>query len=189
MKKSLLLIAFAVLILSGCSLSPEQKAAKEKAKFDSILSAIKAENASDSLVNVYKNQEEEKNAPLITTSIAIIKYYTSNPNSAGGVDANIIWKNISDKIVKYARFTAAPYNAVDDMVSSEIGGETLKKMKVTGPVKPGSTNGYGSTWECIWYNHSITHMKITGIELEYMDGTIISTNNVGIIDQVLPKKK
>jgi hypothetical protein len=189
MKKSLLIVTCFVLTLSACTLTPEQKAAKEKAKYDSIMIALKVQKEVDSMINAKANTTDEKDANQITSSIAIIKYYTSSPNSAGGVDANIVWKNKSDKTVKYARFTAAPYNAVDDMVTSEIGGETYKRMKATGPIKPGATDGYGTTWECLWYNSTITHMKITGIELEYMDGTIISTNNESIITQVLPKKK
>jgi len=188
MKKSLLLSGLTLLVLFSCAPSAEKKAAKEKATLDSLAIAIRVQRETDSILKAAVNQADEKNGQLIPSSITIIKYYTSSPNSAGGVDCNIVWKNTSDKTVKYARFTVAPYNAVDDMVASEIGGDTYKRLKATGPVKPGATDGYGTTWECIWYNSTIAYMKITGIELEYMDGSVISTNNTDLIAQVLPKK-
>lgn len=188
MKNLYLLFLLPILILTGCKSSAEKKAAKEKATLDSLLVAMKVEKEVDSLMKTAANKVDEKNAQLIPISIAIQNFYTSKPNSAGGVDCNIIWKNKSDKIVKYAKFTVTPYNAVDDMVESSIGGDTYKKLKATGPVKTGEVDGYGTTWECIWYNSTISYMKITGIELEYMDGTIISTNKAEIIAQVLPKR-
>ncbi len=187
--KKLLLFVLVVLTFIGCSPRAEQKAAKEKAKQDSILWVLKAMAEEDSINAAKVKLEGEKNADLIPSSIQIQKYYTSEPNSAGGVDVYLNFKNISDKTVKYASFTLVPYNAVGDMVKSEIGGDTYKKIQLTGPIKPGATGGYGHYWSTLWYNSTITHMKITGIELEYMDGTTISTNNESIISQVLPKKK
>ena len=188
MKKSLLLSGLTLLVLSACTTNAEKKAAKEKETLDSLVKALMVQEETDSIIKAAVNQAGEKDGQLIPSSISIIKYYTSSPNSAGGVDCNILWKNTSNKTVKYARFTVAPYNAVDDMVESEIGGETYKTLKATGPIKPGETEGYGKIWECIWYNSTISYMKITGIELEFMDGSIISSNNTDLIDQVLPKK-
>ncbi len=179
---------FSIIFLTLIACQPNDKPKEEdnlKAKADSIATHDSIYNELKKIVEQEKNEDADK----IASSIFIIKYFTSRPNSAGGVDANIIWKNKSDKTIKYARFTIAPYNAVEDMVSSEIGNETDKIVRVTGPIKPGAIYGYDTTWECIWYNSSITHMQITGIELEFMDGTIISTDNIEKIKRILPERK
>lgn len=107
-------------------------------------------------------------------SIQIIKKYTSDPNSAGGVDLNIIWKNKSKRTVKYARFKVSAINAVNDEVYSEISVyDSPKWVTVTGPIKPNQVDGYGTYWSCVWYNHTIQKCKIRSIELEYMDGSKI----------------
>jgi hypothetical protein len=107
-------------------------------------------------------------------SIQIIKHYVSKPNSAGGVDLNIIWKNTSKRVVKYARFEVSAINSVGDEVYSEIGlYDGSKYVKVTGPVKPNKIDGYGTYWECLWYNSTIRKCVIRSVELEYMDGSKI----------------
>lgn len=55
-------------------------------------------------------------------TVKIIKYYTSEPNSASGVDCNIVWKNISSRTIKYITFTVVPYNAINDTVTCGIRG-------------------------------------------------------------------
>jgi hypothetical protein len=107
-------------------------------------------------------------------SIQIIKKYTSEPNSAGGVDLNIIWKNKSKRTVKYARFEVSAINAVNDEVYSEISVyDSPIYVKVTGPIKPNQTEGYDTYWDCVWYNSTIQKCKIRSVELEYMDGSKI----------------
>jgi hypothetical protein len=184
------LILFCVVIFfASCMSKTEKKEKKEKASLDSTLAALKAMKDIDSIEKVKESLAFESYAAKIPECISIIKYYTSQPNSACGVDPNIVWKNLSDKVVKYARFTLVPYNAVDDIVTSEIGGESYKRVKDTGPVKPGASSGYGTSWDCLWYNCQIKKMKITEIELEYMDGSTISTKDETIIEEVLQNKK
>jgi hypothetical protein len=188
--RKLILGALLLLSMLSCNTNDNKLVNDEKmSKMDSLEIEARVEKEMDSLEKTFPNMLEEKNEQLIPKSISIINYYTSNPNSAGGVDCNIIWKNKSDKTVKYANFSVAPFNAVDDMVESKIGGETYKKITVTGPVKPNKINGYDTYWECLWYNSTISYMKITGIEIEYMDGTIISTNNIDLINQSISKVK
>jgi hypothetical protein len=50
-------------------------------------------------------------------AVKIIKYYTTESNSANGVSCNIIWKAISPKTIKYVHFTVVPYNDVGDAVT------------------------------------------------------------------------
>jgi len=159
-------------------------------QIEDSLKVVKQKQIEDSLKVVRQKQIEDslKVVELETfkNSIEIIKYYTSSPNSAGGVDCNIIWKNLSEKTVKYARFTVVPYNKVNDRVKGKYdyndNGE--KVLKVTGPVKSKQIDGYGTYWDCVWYNWTIDYMLITGIEIEYLDGSIISTSDVNIIQEL-----
>ena len=47
---------------------------------------------------------------------------------------------------------------------------------VTGPIKPGTTYGYGTYWDCLWYNYSAKKLVLTEINIEYMDGSSININ-------------
>jgi hypothetical protein len=151
---------------------------------------LREKQIEDSLKVVREKQIEDslKVVELETfkSSIEIIKYYTSSPNSAGGVDCNIIWKNLSEKTVKYARFTVVPFNEVNDRVKGEhdYSGDGEKTVKVTGPVKSKQIDGNGTYWDCLWYNWTIDYMLITGIEIEYSDGSIISTTDINIIEKL-----
>jgi hypothetical protein len=159
-------------------------------QIEDSLKVVEQKRIEDSLKVVEQKRIEDslKVVELETfkNSIEIIKYYTSSPNSAGGVDCNIIWKNLSEKTVKYARFTVVPYNKVNDRVKGkyDYNGNGEKVVKVTGPVKSKQIDGYGTYWDCLWYNWTIDYMLITGIEIEYLDGSIISTSDVNIIQEL-----
>jgi len=103
-------------------------------------------------------------------SIKLIKYYTSNPNSVGGVDCNIVWKNNTKRTIKYMRFGVVAVNGVDDPVTCRIRDRYITYVRVTGPIKSKTTDGWNTYWENIWYNHSIKKMKIHSYEIEFMDG-------------------
>jgi len=60
---------------------------------------------------------------------------TSKPNSANGVDLEIVFKNVSaDKTIKYCTFVAVTYNAVNDAVNCTIRKRSKFNRKVTGPI-------------------------------------------------------
>lgn len=156
----------------------EQQNLVEQQRIQDSLSLVEQQRIQDSLSLL--DLENFKNC------IQLIKYYTSKPNSAGGVDCNVIWKNLSEKTVKYARFTVVPYNEVNDRVKGDYdySNDGSNVLSVTGPIKQNQVNGKGTYWECIWYNWSINYMRIIQIEIEYLDGSIISTKDVNIIDQL-----
>lgn len=94
----------------------------------------------ESEIEAYKNvgwYETQKDAVLSAyprNNIRILSAY-GQPNSAGGVGPTIIWRNDSGATIKYITFTVVPYNAVGDIVSCTISGETVVKLKVTGPIE------------------------------------------------------
>lgn len=156
-------------------------------------------------------------------SIRILSVY-GIPNSAGGVGPTIIWRNDSGKTIKYATFTATPYNDVGDAVASTIGRRKTVQLEVTGPIEsfsnerdvvggyffyknsipmvmPGSSDmgpyvlhwsgaryylqdsdyqnvfNISSRWEPIWYNYTISKIKISKVDIEYMDGSKETVSN------------
>lgn len=111
--------------------------------------------------------------------IQIRAVYVDDINSVGGVDMRIQWKNTSSKTIKYIQFTAEPYNAVGDRVPCKIRGYGEFIGKCTGPFEPGYTSWWywddtyygGSLWSNCWYNNTVKTIRITQINIEYMDGT------------------
>jgi hypothetical protein len=181
-----LMMSLVTIFMIGCNQNTSIKTEIEIDESDNI----RQKQIQDSL-KVVKQKQIKDSLKLVEletfkNSIEFVKYYTSKPNTAGGVDCNIIWKNLSEKTVKYAKFTVVPYNEVNDRVKSEhdYSGNGEKVVKVTGPVKSKQVNGNGTYWDCLWYNWSISYMLITAIEIEYVDGTKISTSDVSIIEQL-----
>ena len=116
---------------------------------------------------------EEEKERLYKTSIKVLSVYPSKPNTAGGVDVHTVWKNTSNKVIKYIRFEWVPYNAVGDVVGCRIMGYRRSVGQVTGPIQPGQICGYGYRWSNSWYNNTIKKIKLVGIDIEYMDGTTL----------------
>ena len=117
---------------------------------------------------------EEKALQLMEQGfpIAIYEYYSATPNSVGGVNVIIFWKNISPKDFKYVIFTVKPYNAVDDVVYCTISHEADSRLKVTGPVKAKNMDEPSSSvWENVWYNNTIKRIEIEQIDIIYMDNS------------------
>ena len=135
------------------------------------------EKASDTQVitpHTYSKDEIKK-------IIDIMWIETDIPNSVGGVDLRIHWKNNSEKTIKYITFECVPYNAVDDAVFSEIGYRSKFRGIITGPINPGEgtdggnrTTYGGSRWENAWYNSTIRYAKLVGIKIDYMDGSEVN---------------
>jgi hypothetical protein len=175
--KNLLLVILSVLFLTSCvddqkslaemrrEIQTQQNQFRQDQEF--IKQQEKLEQQRDSLINVTIAQKQAS----LKDSIQIIKSYTSTPNSAGGVDLHIVWKNKTKRVVKYANFRVSAINAVGDEVRSEIG--HYGTAVVTGPIKPNSVNGYNTYWDCMWYNSTIKKCVITSVELEFFDGTTL----------------
>lgn len=94
----------------------------------------------------------------------------SGPNSAGGVDVGFAIKNLSEKTIKYAIIYCVPYNSVGDRVACSITGNVEKGVKYTGPLAQNQTV-YDKLWSHAWYNYSISTVRLSKVEILYMDGT------------------
>ena len=76
------------------------------------------------------------------------------------------------------------YNCIS--ISSSSGGDRPFRPDVSySEYKEDEENGWeGQYWDCIWYNSQAYYVKIVGIEIEYMDGTVFSETNRYVFDQL-----
>ena len=100
------------------------------------------------------------------------------PNSVGGCDYNFEYTNISPKTIKYLYWTGTAYNAVDDPVYCEIRRTSTFSGMDTGPVEQGESSG--GYWDCVIYNYSAEYMKLSKIQIIYMDGSSINISGADI---------
>ena len=101
--------------------------------------------------------------------ITSLKYHM---NSVGGIDQYMTFKNRSlTKTINYIYIDLQFYNAVGDLLKSDIAGRTTASLQYTGPLKPGESSGevQGDT---IFYNKTFSGtIHIKKITIEYSDGT------------------
>lgn len=94
----------------------------------------------------------------------------SLPNSAGGVDFQA-GVGVLKSSVNYLTFTAVPYNAVDDPVTSSISNESARRLKATGPFEIAAFTPVH--FENVWYNPTIKYAMVTDVTIEYDSGEIV----------------
>lgn len=167
------------------AIEQQQKKAANDAAVVAATSAKKDQEEQQKKVDAAAKAAENKEK--IQNTIKILHLATSRPNSAGGVDLEIVFKNVAaDKTIKYCTFTAVPYNAVNDVVNCTIRRESKFNGKVTGPIAPGQTHGEDESWSCAWYNNTIKRAELTGVRIEYTDGSIVSIGQ-NDIPLIMPK--
>lgn len=106
--------------------------------------------------------------------------FANGPDSVGGVGVQFSFRNEGEKTIKYVTISFVPYNQVGDAVSSSIGGRSEFGIICTGPIAPNKKQS--GRCECIWYNYSITSVRVSKAEIEYMDGTteVIDGTNIPV---------
>ena len=163
---SLLLIGF---IFLGCVSTPASSpsasaTSSSSSQRQSELEQRRAERLQ--LREQYRQELIEKGLPLL-----ISRFRIGDPNSAGGVLVQFIFENLSEKEIKYVYFEVTPYNRVNDIAPSQIGGKTLARCEAVGPIPQFEyKNGI---WENVWYNPTITQAVINRIEIIYTDNTTV----------------
>jgi len=174
----LILLPIVIILIILITYQPNKEIELLTTNSDNIINS----NSKNDSINQFN---EQNNLDVFKESIEILDYKSSIPNSAGGVDCNIVWKNLSDKTIKYVTFTVIPFNRVNDSVIGEHkykGGSY--DLEVTGPIKGKEIYGFETYWSCVWYNSSIDYIKIIKIKIEYIDGIVISTSDINIIKQL-----
>jgi len=145
---------------------------------------------SNKMIESFYTKETNKLAPEVVANnsrilkleefkktIEIIKYHRSTMYP---IQYYIVWKNKSENSIKYAWFKFDLYNNVNDLV------ERNRTAKFIGPIKPNTVVG-----EDIIFSPSfgiddltINYMVITGVEIEYFNGTTLSTSDINIIREL-----
>lgn len=123
--------------------------------------------------NDSSNEEQKKQLIQVNYQMGHqgVNGWMTSPNSAGGVSIRYAIKNIGPKEIKYFTFTFVPYNAVGDIVKCTIKNVDEKSVRGIGPIAQNCIeNNY--FFENVWYNNSITSVKLVSAVIEYMDGTI-----------------
>ena len=113
---------------------------------------------------------------LRSNSLTPIPIMLTAPNSAGGVDVWICFRNVSDKPIDYISFALTPYNAVGDVVSSEIGGTSTAVLRFTGPLLRDDSDR--AHWENVWYNSTVDHAILESATIEFSDGDVVIASHV-----------
>lgn len=95
-------------------------------------------------------------------------------NSAGGVEPYFVFvnPNVSSPI-KYIDISVTPYNAVGDVISSTIGGQTTAGLRYTGPLS-NVDGAKRSDWEPVWYNTTARCIKVQSVRVIFVNGRSLS---------------
>ena len=163
-------IIFLVFLVVGLSSNNRTPSALAEVEDSVAVAVIDDELISEPVADAKQDSiARAERISAVKKTIKITSAYLGRPNSASGVDAYFYYKNLSDKTIKYLVWEGYPMNAVGDRVSCDIRGYRDYRGKDTGPVKPGKTSG--GCWGCAWYNSTAKKLILTGIEIEYMDGS------------------
>ena len=99
----------------------------------------------------------------------IHKGWYEGANDEGGVGVALNFYNASGKTIKYIWFGFVPYNRVGDEEVCSKTGVIGVRSKFTGPVNAQEEKEIRSG--ILWYNFSISSVKVEQIIIQYMDGT------------------
>lgn len=167
---AIVVIIFLILALIRFSGNNETQLALVEEEDSVAVDVIDDEFISEPVVDAKQDSiDRAERISAVKKTIKITSAYLGRPNSASGVDAYFYYKNLSDKTIKYLVWEGYPMNAVGDRVGCDIRGYRDYRGRDTGPVKPGKTSG--GCWGCAWYNSTAKKLILTGIEIEYMDGS------------------
>lgn len=170
-------------------LDPEYESLVEKANKEIIELSDKVQN------KIASNETQEKDLIQVNYQIGHegVNGWMTSPNSAGGVSIRYAIKNIGQKEIKYFTFSFVPYNAVGDIVKCRIKNVDEKSVRGIGPIAQNCIKN-NHFFENVWYNNSITSVKLVAAVIEYMDGTIEvikgeQINPIGYSNTTPPQQK
>ena len=109
--------------------------------------------------------------------IMITGMYPSAPNSAGGVDIHVYPWITTSKTIKYVRMNFSAYNAVGDEMTCRVrrwDEDNTFTGYITGPLEFGNISWGKWAWKNAWYNNDVDCIKLNWVNVEYMDGNIVT---------------
>jgi hypothetical protein len=119
---------------------------------------------------IAKQESEPEGGSSAAARWFIKRFGIDEVNSAGGVEPYIVFFNPNEASeIKYAVVRVTLYNAVGDVVSSTIGGESTVSLKFTGPLSHGEGEKRAD-WGPAWYNPTGHCVKIESVTVTFMNG-------------------
>lgn len=106
---------------------------------------------------------QEEGVPILISS------YEIEMDAANGIDVSISFQNVFDKTIKYVDFEITPYNRVDDIARSTIGGRSRTTVQSVDYIQPNQMKK--AFWRAVWYNPSISYIKINSVKVTFKDNS------------------
>jgi hypothetical protein len=100
-------------------------------------------------------------------ALQVLSISISKPNSVGGVNCTIKFKNTSKMTINYVEFSVDPINGVGDPIGDDIDPSGPEPLVYTGPLAPGKTAT--KTFKNAWYNAETKRVALTDINITYSD--------------------
>lgn len=114
-----------------------------------------------------KQKLEEKISEKQTAPIKVIQLTHTKTDVISKKEVYFTFESLSEKIIKYLTFEVTFYNDVNDETCHHL-------CKVVGPIKKHGIYGAGRKYDLFVPSDNSSRMKVTGLRIEYMDGTVES---------------
>jgi hypothetical protein len=111
----------------------------------------------------------------------------SEVNSAGGVEPYFVFLNPNANTpIKYIDVRAQLFNAVGDVVSSDIGGKTSAVMNFTGPLS-NSDGEQRADWGPVWYNTTGKCIRVSSVAVTFTNGKSMKFDGKNLAAALAPE--
>jgi hypothetical protein len=110
-------------------------------------------------------------------------------NSAGQVEPRLVYVNPeSSSAIKYVTVVLRFYNAVGDLLRSDIGNEVGAKLQFTGPLRA-TDQPKTVKWDSGFYSSTATCAQVQSLTVEFMDGRSAVFEGASLREVLNPKIK
>ena len=187
--KNLLFAASVAILLLSCGSTGQMAKSAEEAEIKAAevraenAARIKAQQRESEMIRKEKTSAVQSEAFLRGKSLyeqkilagqsarnpIIVDSYRIKMDSADGVEVFISFFNNSGKTLKYVDFEVTPYNRVDDIARSTIVGTSTTTIQVVDYIEP--SQKYDAHFPPVWYNSTISYIKINSIKVTFRDGS------------------
>ena len=116
----------------------------------------------------------------------VVDFGIDEVNSAGGVEPYLEVVNPHEgRTIKYVTITVTMFNAVGDVIASEIDGNSTATLRATGPFSK-DDGPRRKAWNPVFYNSTATCLRIGTLRVEFMDGRVQTFTGQKLKDAVHP---
>lgn len=125
-------------------------------------------------------QQKELVSKLNKSGLGILEYSAFDVSEyTEGTGFRISVFNPTKKVIKYISISFSGYNSVNDKVINRMRTSYINSVRCVGPIKQYDDAEY--EWDYIWFNDLVETIKLTSINVQYMDGSSKLITNIGNI--------